>query len=306
MNRSASILRIKRLWIKRFLTMDRIKGYRDFWFESLASNSMRHRLHKRYDAGKFCASEVTFLILEACVLASLLLLVALLYSSVGHGGASGYLAAMALVGVSPFIMKPTALALNIAVASIASWKFYRTGSYSWKLFIPLAITAVPMAFLGGTLTLPPNWYKPLIGLILVYAAWYSISTAKQSNDYPIRSLSPGLLAVIGAALGLLSGITGVGGGIFLSPLLLFLRLAPVKVISGVAAMFILVNSIAGVLGVMQTSHSFHPALGLWILVVLIGGWIGAEYGSKRLANPVIQRLLSLVLLIAGLKMLASV
>jgi uncharacterized membrane protein YfcA len=241
---------------------------------------------------------------EAYLLAMLLLAAALLYSSVGHGGASGYLAAMALFGVAPLLMKPTALTLNIVVASIAVFKFYRSGSFSWQLFVPLAITAIPMAYFGGTMVLPVHWYKPLVGLVLVWAAWRSFKTASASS-YELRPASSGVLLITGALLGFLSGLTGVGGGIFLSPLLLFLRWAPVKVISGVAAAFILVNSIAGILGVMTTGVEFHAALPLWIVAVLIGGFIGAEYGSKRLANPTIQRLLASVLLVAGIKMIAS-
>jgi uncharacterized membrane protein YfcA len=241
-------------------------------------------------------------------LALLIFALAILYSSVGHGGASGYIAVMALFGVAPFIMKPTALLLNITVASIASWKFYRAGAFSRSLFIPLAITAIPMAYVGGSITLPSHWYKSLVGLILIYAAWRSFFSApfsNSSNSPPLIKVSTSVLLLVGALLGLLSGLTGVGGGIFLSPLLLFFRLAPIKVISGVAAAFILVNSIAGILGVMQTNMAFHPGVPIWMLAVALGGWLGAEYGSKRLANPVILRLLAFVLLIAGLKMLLT-
>jgi len=240
---------------------------------------------------------------EALLLAVLLLLAALLYSSVGHAGASGYLAAMALVGVAPAIMKPTALALNILVAVVACYKFYRRGAFSWRLFIPLAVTAIPLAYLGGRLSLPAHLYKPLVGAVLVYAAWRSFHTASAASSYELRQPHTLALMLAGGALGFLSGLTGVGGGIFLSPLLLFLRWAPVKTISGVAAAFILVNSVAGMLGVMTTTTTFHPALPLWALVVVAGGYVGAEYGSRRFANPTIQRLLALVLLVAGVKML---
>lgn len=241
---------------------------------------------------------------ESLILAALLLLAALLYSSVGHAGASGYLAAMALLGVSPAIMKPTALALNILVAVISTSRFYRVGSFSWRIFIPLAVAAMPLAYLGGRLSLPAHLYKPLVGAILVYAAWRTFKTASGASSYEVRDPSVAILLVSGGALGFLSGLTGVGGGIFLSPLLLLFRWAPVKVISGVAAAFILVNSIAGILGVMSASPQFHPALPLWGLAVVVGGYIGAEYGSKRLGNPAIQRLLALVLLMAGAKMIA--
>jgi uncharacterized membrane protein YfcA len=243
--------------------------------------------------------------LTTLILASLLFVAALLYASVGHAGASGYLAVMALAGVSPAVMKPTALALNIVVAMIATYRYYRAGSFSWKLFLPLALSAIPMAYIGGGMTLPVQHYKPLVGVVLLYAAWHSFRTANH-KPYEIRSPSNLILLMVGSALGLLSGLTGVGGGIFLSPILLVLHWTQVKVISGIAAAFILVNSIAGLLGMMSTNTPFHPALPLWMLVVLVGGAIGAEYGSKRLGNPAIKRLLSIVLLIAAIKMIALV
>jgi uncharacterized protein len=243
--------------------------------------------------------------LDDAILAALILLAALLYSSVGHAGASGYLAAMALVGVSPAVMKPTALTLNILVAVIAVTKFYRAGAFSWRLFWPLAAASIPCAYLGGALTLPGHLYKPLVGAILVYAAWRSFRTAHRPA--PPKAERPPLLALLaaGAVLGFLSGLTGVGGGIFLSPLLLFFRWAEVRVISGVAAAFILVNSIAGLLGVMTTAPSLPAALPYWAIAAVAGGLVGAELGSRRLASPTIQKLLALVLAIAGAKMIAT-
>ena len=244
--------------------------------------------------------------IENVVLALLLLLAALLYSSVGHGGASGYLAAMALMGVSPAIMKPTALTLNIFVAAIATYKFYRVGAFSWPLFWPLALTSVPCAYIGGFLTLPSHLFKPLVGLVLIFAAWRTFRTADSFSPAPLRIAPRPVLLVCGAALGFLSGLTGVGGGIFLSPLLLLFRWAETKVVSGIAALFILVNSIAGLLGVLSTKTVALPsALPYWVLVVVIGGYLGAEFGSQRLRNPTIRKLLALVLLVAGAKMLAT-
>jgi len=240
---------------------------------------------------------------EDLILAALLLVMALLYASVGHGGASGYLAAMALLGVAPAVMKPTALALNIVVAMIAVTRFYRVGAFSWKLFLPLAATAIPLAYLGGRLSLPVHFYKPLVGAVLLYAAWRTFRSATTFATYDIRTAPTLLLLGTGALLGFLSGLTGVGGGIFLSPLLLFMRWATVKVIAGVSAAFILVNSMAGILGVISVNTPFHSALPLWMLVVMVGGYIGAEYGSKRLGNPALQKLLAVVLVIAGLKMI---
>ena len=243
---------------------------------------------------------------ESALLIGLFFLAALLYSSVGHAGASGYLAVMALVGIAPTIMKPTALALNILVAIIVLVKFYRVGSFSWRIFIPLVITSIPLAYLGGRLLLPEQYYKPLVGFILLFAAWRLVITARNGSDYEILKPSIPVLVLVGAVLGLLSGLTGVGGGIFLSPILVFFRWAPIKVISGVAAGFILVNSISGILGVLSTNIQFHPNLTFLAIVVIIGGFIGAEYGSKHLGNKTIQRLLALVLIIAGIKMILMI
>lgn len=238
-------------------------------------------------------------------LAVLILGAAFLYASVGHAGASGYLASMALVGVAPAVMKPTALALNILVAVIATYKFSRAGAFSRELFLPLALASIPCAYLGGALTLPGQYYKPAVGMVLLYAAWRTFHAARTSPDYAARPAPLPILLVAGALLGFLSGLTGVGGGIFLSPLLLVLRWAEVKVISGVAAAFILVNSIAGLLGVLSHAPVLADALPLWAAAAILGGSAGAELGSRHLRNPAIQRLLALVLLIAGGKMIAT-
>lgn len=242
---------------------------------------------------------------EDIILAALILVAALLFSSVGHAGASGYLAAMALMGISPVVMKPTALTLNILVAVIATAKYYRVGAFSWHLFWPFALASIPFAYLGGSLTLPGHIYKPLVGVVLVYAAWRSFHTAHQPHQAAGARPHLSLLLLAGAALGFLSGLTGVGGGIFLSPLLLFFRWAEVKVISGIAAAFILVNSIAGLLGVIASAPVFPSALPYWALAAAVGGYIGAEYGSKRLGNSTIQKLLAVALVIAGVKMIAT-
>lgn len=243
--------------------------------------------------------------LEDIVLTALIFVAALLYSSVGHAGASGYLAAMALVGLSPAVMKPAALTLNILVAIVATAKFGRVGAFSWHLFWPLAVTSIPLAYLGGTLTLPGHIYKPLVGAVLLYAAWRSFRSAHRPA--PVQAARPRLLVLLstGAVLGFLSGLTGVGGGIFLSPLLLFFRWAEVRVISGIAAAFILVNSVAGLLGVVTSAPALPSALPYWAVAAVVGGFIGAEYGSRRLGNPAIQKLLAVVLAIAGAKMIAT-
>jgi len=244
--------------------------------------------------------------IEELVLTALIFLAALLYSSVGHGGASGYLAAMALMGISSATMRPTALTLNILVAVIATAKYYRAGAFSWHLFWPFALASIPFAYLGGALVLPAHIYKPLVGGVLIYAAWRSYRTAHQPLHAASARPPLALLLLMGAGLGFLSGLTGVGGGIFLSPLLLLFRWADIKMISGIAAAFILVNSIAGLLGVITSASTLPSALPYWAVAAVAGGYIGAEYGSKRLGNPAIQKLLAVVLVVAGVKMIATV
>lgn len=245
----------------------------------------------------FEALDASFLI------AFLIGLVAMLYASVGHAGASGYLAVMALVGIAPVEMKPTALVLNIVVSLIAVVQYYRAGAFSWRIFLPLALTSIPAAYLGGYLNLPAHWYRPIIGVVLIYAVFYSFRHSYQSVPNEIKPVSTVILSMVGAVLGLLSGLTGVGGGIFLSPLLLRMSWAPVRVISGVAAMFILVNSTSGLLGVLSHAPILSPNLPYWVFAVIVGGYIGAYFGSKKFNTNLIQRVLSLVLLISGLKMI---
>ncbi len=242
--------------------------------------------------------------IAAIALAGLILLMAMLYSSVGHAGASGYLAAMALFGLAPHEMKPAALALNVLVATIATVQFHRAGCFSARLFIPLVLASAPLAFLGGMWVLPDHLYKPVIGMLLIYAAAWSFIGARQARTSVIREAPVSMLIPAGAAIGLLSGLTGVGGGIFLSPLLLMLGWAQTRVVSGVAAPFILVNSVAALLGMTASSAAIPAEIPLWIFAAVIGGSIGAYSGARRFGSSVLLRLLSVVLLIAGVKMIA--
>jgi uncharacterized membrane protein YfcA len=238
------------------------------------------------------------------LLAAGMLLASFVYASVGHGGASAYLAAMALAGVAPAEMRPIALALNILVASLAAWKFWRAGHFRWRLFWPFAAVSIPFAYLGGAITLPGNVYKIVVGVVLLYAAWQLWRSGRAGEEMrPVREPPIALAIAIGAVLGLLSGLTGVGGGIFLSPLLLMLGWAGTKQTSAVAAPFILVNSIAGLAAGLISGAASLPAM-TWILggVVLVGGWLGAEHGSRRFTNPVVRRVLAVVLAVAGAKM----
>jgi len=238
------------------------------------------------------------------LLAAGMLVAAFGYASVGHGGASAYLAAMALAGVAPPQMRPIALALNILVSAIATYKFERAGFFRWRLFWPFAAVSVPLAFLGGAITLPGQAYRMLVGIVLIYAAWQLWRSGRAGEEMrEVREPPLALAMAIGAALGLLAGLTGVGGGIFLSPLLLMLGWAGTKQTSAVSAPFILVNSIAGLAAGFTMKSASLPAY-VWILAaaVLVGGSLGAEYGSRRFANPLVRRILAVVLALAGSKM----
>jgi hypothetical protein len=228
------------------------------------------------------------------------------YAAVGHGGASAYIAAMALAGVAPAEMRPVALLLNMLVSSLGTWKFQRAGHFRWRLFWPFAVVSIPMAYLGGAVTLPGQAYKVLVGVVLLYAAWQLWLSGRSGTEMrAVREPPLGWAMAIGAVMGLLAGLTGVGGGIFLSPLLLMLGWAGTKQTSAVAAPFILVNSLAGLAAVFVARSSALPSYA-WALApaVVIGGWLGAEYGSRRFANPVVRRVLAVVLALAGAKMIS--
>ena len=240
------------------------------------------------------------------VLACAMLLASFVYASVGHGGASAYIAAMALAGVAPHEMRPIVLLLNILVSSLGTWKFYRAGYFRWRLFWPFAVVSIPIAYLGGAITLPGQAYKILVGVVLLYAAWQLWRSGKSGDEMrTVREPPLGWAMAIGAAMGLLAGLTGVGGGIFLSPLLLMLGWAGTKQTSAVAAPFILVNSVSGLAAGFVAKGAALPSY-VWILAaaVLVGGWLGAEYGARRFANPVVRRVLAVVLAVAGAKMVS--
>lgn len=230
---------------------------------------------------------------------------ALLYASVGHAGASGYLAAMALVGVAPATMKPTALALNILVASIVTVRFHLAGHVRWRALVPFLIGSIPLAFVGGALVLPGAVYKPLVGLILLVAAFQAFRTATGSAATDARPTAIPFIpaAIAGAAIGLLSGLTGTGGGIFLTPLILFAGWTSARVAAGISAAFILANSVSGLLGNISSVKALPPELPIWLLAAAAGGLIGAELGARRLGIPALRRALAVVLVIAGLKLI---
>ena len=243
---------------------------------------------------------------QAFVLGALFFAASVLYSSVGHGGASGYLAAMGLFGIAPAVMRPTALVMNIAVASISLYKFSRSSGFDWRLFWPFAITAVPMAFVGGRIQLPVLWFGVLVGCVLLFSAirlFIETIVSKQRVRTIVGPPPVALALVLGAAIGLLSGLTGVGGGIFLSPLLVLTGWATVRQSAAPTAAFVLINSISGLLGLLSRQPTLPDALPYWVAAVIVGGLIGATYGSRRLGNNAMRQALAVVLVIAGAKMI---
>lgn len=245
--------------------------------------------------------------LEELTLTALIFVAATLYSSVGHAGASGYLAAMALFDLVPEVMRPSALALNVLVATLAAYRYTRAGQNDVRLLVPFALASIPSAFIGGMTHVPSSYYKPLIGIVLLISAFHFIRTAKMSKQQDRLVKRPPLPAALGTGvgLGLLAGLSGTGGGIFLSPLLLLMGWAPTRQVSGIAASFILVNSIAGLLGNISSVQALPPALPFWAIAALVGGLLGTQLGTRTLTIPDIRTMLALVLVIAGGKMLLS-
>jgi uncharacterized membrane protein YfcA len=227
--------------------------------------------------------------------------IAFLYSSVGHAGASGYIATMTLFGIATTVIRPTALVLNILVATIGSFQFWRAGYFSWKLFWPFAVLSIPAAYLGGYLQPSASILRILIGLVLLFSAARLIFRRGDPNQ-TVAPSKPTAVAV-GAGLGFLSGLTGTGGGIFLTPLLLFCRWAHIRQAAAVSALFILVNSIGGLIGYFTAVHSV-PTLGITLAIpAIIGGTIGSYFGSRRFPSRTISILLAIILTIAGAKLI---
>jgi len=230
-------------------------------------------------------------------------LIAFLYSTVGHAGASGYIAMMTLWGIAPTTIRPTALVLNILVASIGAFQFWRAGHFNWKLFWPFALFSIPAAYFGGYLQPSASVLRILIGVVLLFSA---VRLVLRRSDPP-ETFAPSRPTSIsvGAGLGFLSGLTGTGGGIFLTPLLLFCRWAHIRQAAAVSALFIWVNSVAGLVGYFTRVHSV-PSLGLTLaLAAIIGGIVGSHLGSRRFAVRVISLFLATVLLIAGTKLILT-
>ncbi len=230
-----------------------------------------------------------------------LALMAFLYSSVGHGGASGYLAVMAIFGTSPQLMKSSALILNVFVSFIAFYNFYKKESFDWKLFIPLIIGSIPMAYLGAQIPISEKIYKYLLAFCLLISIWRLL---KISNDVlKINENQPTYLKlIIGACIGLLSGMLGIGGGILLSPLLLFLNWGKMKDIAAISALFIFVNSISGLISLFSKGYLPETITIYWVAIAILGGIIGGYLGSKKYNFKTLRIILAAVLMIACVKL----
>ena len=229
--------------------------------------------------------------------------VAFLYSSVGHAGASGYIAVLTLAGFAAAEIKPTALILNIMVASIGAFQFWRAGHFSWSLFWPFALLAVPAAFLGCYLHLPAAIFNPLVGVVLLFSAWRLFQRRREPDVVTPPSLPIALGA--GAGIGFLSGLTGTGGGIFLTPLLLLCRWSAVRTAAAVSALFILFNSTAGLVGYLSSGRPVPSFAWVIALAAITGGTLGSHFGCTRFPVRTISLLLSAVLLIAGAKLILT-
>ena len=232
----------------------------------------------------------------------LLFFVAFLYSSVGHGGASGYLALMAIFSFAPDVMKPTALLLNLFVSLTSFIQFYRGKHFNWKIFLPFAITSVPMAYVGGLITVDDNLYKKILGILLIIPIIRFLFFANIKVD-EIKKSNLILSLLIGTGIGFLSGLIGIGGGIILSPVLLLLKWTDMKQTAAISALFIFVNSLSGLAGQLQKGINFSPDMYTYVAIAFVGGICGAYFGSLKFKSNILKYMLAIVLIVAAYKLL---
>ena len=229
-------------------------------------------------------------------------IVAFLYASVGHGGASGYLALMGLFSFSPETMKPTALLLNLFVAGMASYHYYKAGHFNKKLFLSFAITSIPLAFVGGMITVDASIYKRILSILLIFAILKMLNVfGKESSEIKEVKLWQGM--VVGGVIGFFSGLIGIGGGIILTPVILLLHWGKMKEAAAVSALFIWVNSASGMIGQLTSGVTLSSQSFVLVAVALIGGFFGSYYGSNKFNNQKLRYLLALVLIIASVKLM---
>ena len=231
----------------------------------------------------------------------LLFAVAFLYSSVGHGGASGYLALMAVFGFTPSFMKPAALLMNVFVSIIAFLPYYRAGYFRWKLFLPFALASVPAAFAGGFIFVDTHIYKIILGVLLLFPILSLLGVFRVvNNEIKETKIIPALFT--GVLIGLLSGMIGIGGGIILSPFILLMRWANMKETAAVSALFIFVNSVSGLAGHASTGMEFNVNLYLLVSIAIAGGIAGSYFGAGKFEVPLLKKMLATVLIIAVAKL----
>ncbi len=231
-----------------------------------------------------------------------LFIVAFLYASVGHGGASGYIALMVIYGIAPAVVKPTALLLNIFVSSVSFFQFYRGGHFRWKLFWPFALASIPMSFIGGRMLLDGSLYKRILGVLLLFPV-IRFFFFKNTEDQDLKPANRYLSLLIGGVLGLLSGMIGIGGGIILSPVLLLLKWTNQKQTAAISSLFILVNSLAGLTGQLQKGVQFNTGMLMYVAVAFTGGLSGAYFGALKFNHTLLKNMLAVVLLLASVKLI---
>jgi uncharacterized membrane protein YfcA len=229
-------------------------------------------------------------------------IVAFLYASVGHGGASGYLALMSLFSFAPETMKPTALLLNLFVAGIAFYHYHKEGFFNKKLFLSFAIASIPLAFLGGMIEIDASIYKKILGVLLIFAILKMLNVfGKESSVIKDVKLWQGL--IVGGLIGFFSGLIGIGGGIILTPLILLLHWGKMKEAAAVSALFIWVNSASGLVGQLTSGVTISSQSFVLVAIAMVGGFFGSYYGSKKLNNMRLRYMLAFVLIIASAKLL---
>ena len=232
----------------------------------------------------------------------LIFIVAFLYAMVGHGGASGYLALMAIFNMTPALMKPTALLLNLFVSLTAFIQFYRNGHFKWKIFLPFALASIPLSFLGGMISLDGNIYKKILGIFLIFPITRFLFYRNYTDEELKENNILGSIA-IGGSIGFVSGLIGIGGGIILSPILLLLRWTNQKQTAAISAMFIFVNSLSGLIGQITKGISLNVSMFEFAGIAFVGGLLGSWLGAFKFNQQFLKYALAIVLAFASYKLL---
>jgi uncharacterized membrane protein YfcA len=234
----------------------------------------------------------------------ILFIVALLYASVGHGGASGYLALMAVYNFTPDVMKPSALMLNLFVSLTSFLLYYKGGHFKWKVFLPFALASIPFSFLGGTISLDVQLYKKILGVLLLFPVM-RFFVLPNTDDKDLKPTKLFISLLFGAIIGFLSGLIGIGGGILLSPILLLFNWTNQKQTAAIGALFIFVNSIAGLAGQLSHGIQIDPSMLSFVAIAFSGGLVGAWLGAIKFNPQILKYTLAVVLLMASVKLILT-